>query len=71
MSTLSYTGIVTIRKAIPKRSSKGISARRTDAARFRPPRRSRQDEADIAVSERLIRREKPVALKKVLKEFGR
>jgi hypothetical protein len=31
----------------------------------------RDDEADIAVSERLIRREAPVPLSKVLQEFGR
>jgi len=33
--------------------------------------RSREDEADIAVSEHLIQKETPVPLAKVLKEFGR
>jgi hypothetical protein len=33
--------------------------------------RQHEDETDIAVSERLIQKETPVPLAKVLKEFGR
>jgi hypothetical protein len=44
---------------------------RATASQSQSVRRSRQDEADIAVSESLIRREKPIPLKKILKEFGR
>lgn len=42
---------------------------RTTARQTSAP--SRQDEADIAVSEHLIQKETPVPLAKVLKEFGR
>jgi len=59
-------------KTIPNRRSKGSgTSPRAAASRARPARSSRQEEADIAVSERLIRRERPIPLKKILKEFGR
>jgi len=63
---------VTTGKTIPNpRSKGGGTIPRAGVSRLGSPRRSRQDEADIAVSERLIQREKSVPLKKVLKEFGR
>jgi hypothetical protein len=57
--------------SIPKNASAKKSVRNIRVSPKRAHVVTKYDEADIALSERLILHEKPVPLHKVLKEFGR
>jgi hypothetical protein len=61
------------RRSMPPAKSTPVRTTARPAAAQQIARGSigRGDEADIAVSERLIQRERPIPLAKVLQEFGR
>jgi hypothetical protein len=57
--------------SVPKNAAAKRGPRNIRVSPKRAHAATKYDEADIAVSERLIVHEKPVPLNKVLKEFGR